>query len=188
MRPAGPPPTPTEASLHDAALAHIARWATPAARLQLVLERRIERWAFAVEAEPETRAAARAAARAVVARLVASGAVDDAAFAVARAGRLSRAGRSSRAVAAHLAARGVDAAATQAALPDDPQRELAAALAYARRRRIGPFARAEAHDETTARRELGMFARAGYSRDIAGQVLRMDAETAEALVQRLRRP
>jgi regulatory protein len=180
MRPAGPPPT--EASLHDAALSHLARWGTSAARLVTALDRRIERWANAAEAAPEARSAARAAARAVVARLVAAGAVDDSAFATARVRSLTRAGRSARSVSAHLAARGVDAATRHAALPADPERELAAAIGFARRRRIGPFRRAAAD----LPRELGMFARAGFARDIAEQALRLDPDAAEALLTRLR--
>ncbi len=182
MRTAGP--TPTETVLRDAALAHLARYATSAANLRRVLERRIERWARAVEADAEARAMAGAAARAVVARLVAAGAVDDAAFAASRARRLTRSGRSARSVAAHLVARGVTDDALAAALPADPEREFAAAVAFARRRRIGPFGGAE----TDARRVLGMFARAGYGQDVAETVLRLDRETAEDILLRLRHP
>jgi regulatory protein len=184
MRPVGPPPT--EATLHLAALAHLARYGTTAAGLLRVLDRRIDRWARAAEAEPAAKSAPRAAARAVVARLVAAGAVDDAAFVVARARRLTRAGSSGRAVAAHLAARGVAGEAVAAALPDDPERERAAAIAFARRRRIGPFRAADAVADI--RRELGMFARAGYGQDIAEQALSMDHEAAETLLLRLRQP
>jgi regulatory protein len=181
MRSPGQPPT--EASLRDAALAHLARYGTSAANLLRVLERRIERWARETDAEPGARDTARMAARAVVARLAAAGAVNDAAFAVARARGLTRSGRSARSVAAHLAARGVPAAAVAAALPEDPARELAAAIAFARRRRIGPFRSGEAD----IRRELGMFARAGFGQDIAEQALRLDPDDAEAMLLRLRR-
>ena len=61
--------------------------------------------------------------------------MNDEAFAAARAKRLSRAGKSRRATLAHLAAKGVRAPD----LEHDPERELAAACAYLRRRRAGPF-------------------------------------------------
>lgn len=188
-RPAAPPPD--EASLHEAALAHVARYATTAAGLARVLNRRVDRWARAAEDEPEAVAARVAEARrvvaTVVARLVAVGAVDDAAFAAARARRLGRAGRSRAAVAAHLAAHGVARETAEAALPDDPEAELGAAVLFAQRRRIGPF-RAGGSAPETARRELAMLARAGFGRTVAEAALAMPPDEAEALVLRLRRP
>lgn len=189
-RPAGA--APTRARLHDAALAHLARFAATEAGLVRVLHRRIDRWARRAEAEgaldPETIASAqqasRLAARDVARALVQSGVIDDTAFAGARARNLTRAGRSRRAVGAHLAAKGVAQELVQAALPD-PESELAAALAYARRRRLGPFRKQEA-DDTTYRKELGALARAGFPQPVAQQALRMDPEAAEALVIRLK--
>ena len=182
MRSAGLPPT--ETSLREAALSHLARYGTSAANLVRVLDRRIERWVRSAAVDTEARAAARAAARAVVAGLAASGAVSDVAFAEARVQRLTRAGRSARSVAAHLAARGVAAEAMAAALPADPERELCAAVAFARRRRIGPFRQGEADPP----RELGMLARAGYGQEVAQQALRLDPDAAMTLLQRLRQP
>jgi len=115
---------------------------------------------------------------------VQSGVVDDTAFAGARARSLTRAGRSRVAVSAHLAAKGVPQAVAQAALPD-PESELAAALAYARRRRLGPF-RASDADEDTRRKELGALARAGFPQPVAQQALRMAPDDAKALVTRLK--
>ena len=182
-----PAPRPTEASLHEAALSHLARYAASRAGLIRVLDRRCERWARTAGSE-DARAALpllREAVRAVVARLAASGAVDDAAFAASRVRSLGRAGRSRRAIAAHLAARGVVGDDVRAALPDDPETELAAALSVARRRRLGPFRAPDA--EADPKRELGVLARAGFSQEIAGRALHTDPETAEALVARLRR-
>jgi regulatory protein len=182
-------PPPDETALHEAALRHLARYAATSAGLTRVLDRRIARWAETeASADPsETQAAAaeaRRIARLVVARLVEAGALDDAGFAAARAGRLARAGRSRRAVAAHLAARGIDAATARAALSGD---ELASALVQARRRRIGPFRASGVTDVDTRRRELAMLARAGFPRAVAEQALAMPAEEAEAIVMGLRR-
>jgi len=189
-RPAGS--APARARLHDAALAHLARFAATEAGLVRVLDRRIDRWARAAGAEgtldPDAIAgaqrASRLAAREVACALVQSGVVDDTAFAGARARSLTRAGRSRVAVSAHLAAKGVPQAVAQAALPD-PESELAAALAYARRRRLGPF-RASDADEDTRRKELGALARAGFPQPVAQQALRMAPDDAKALVTRLK--
>lgn len=189
----GPSPAPNSGSLHEAALAHLARYATTEAGLRRVLERRIDRWARAAgeTADADTIAAqvdaARQAVGQVVARLAAVGAVSDAAFAESRARSLVRAGRSRRAVAAHLAARGIGSALAQAVTPEDPETELAAALALARRRRIGPFRVGAAPDEAGRRRELAMLARAGFSHNTASRALAMPADAAEALVAALRR-
>jgi regulatory protein len=174
---------PNERTLHEAALRHLARYAATASGLTRVLDRRIARWAAEVGPDSADAAAeARRAARAVVARLVEAGVVNDADFAAARARRLARGGRSRRAVAAHLAARGVDGQTAGAALLEAAGEELASALIHARRRRIGPFRTAPAVDAEAYRRELAMLARAGFPQDVAEQALRMKAEEAEAIV------
>jgi regulatory protein len=186
-QPGDPGPLPTEAALHEAALAHLARYGASRAALTAVLDRKCLRWARAAGTEAAAAAlpGLRQAVRAVVARLAAAGAVDDAAFAASRARGLARSGRSRRAIAAHLAARGVTGEDARTALPDDPDAELAAALALARRRRIGPFRAPDAAADP--RRELGMLARAGFSQHIASRALHTDPDTAEAILARLRR-
>jgi regulatory protein len=79
----------------------------------------------------------------------------------------------------------VDAATARTAVPDDPQAELAAALALARRRRLGPF-RAVAGDPARVQKELAAFARAGFGRDVALRALRMDPQAAEDLLRAAR--
>jgi regulatory protein len=110
--------------------------------------------------------------------MVATGVVDDAAFAESRAKRLARAGRSRRAIAAHLASKGIAAETAAAAIPDDEDTELDAALAYCRRRRIGPFARA-AEDAEARRKALGALARGGFAQPVARRALAMDPAEAE---------
>ncbi len=131
------------------------------------------------EAVAEAARTARRAIGPIVARLAAAGAVDDAAFAAARARRLARAGKSRRAAAAHLAAKGIDAATAAAVLPADPEAELAAALILARRRRIGPFRQNAPPDAAGARRELAMLARAGFSAETARRALHLHRSDAE---------
>lgn len=186
-RPAGP--APTRAALHEAALTHLARFSASEAGLVRVLDRRIDRWARRAAAEvpghdPPNTAAPRAAAREVARALVQSGIVDDAAYAAGRARSLTRAGRSRRAISAHLSQKGVPQDVAQAALPE-PGDELAAALAYARRRRLGPFRRdpPEGADLAALRRkEAGAMARAGFPQPVVMQALRMDRDAAEQAV------
>jgi regulatory protein len=187
-RPAGP--APSEARLQEAALAHLARFAATEVGLRRVLQRRVDRWARAAIAEgapAEDIAAAAATARQAAARVAQNmvAAVDDAAFAESRARRLGRAGRSRRAIAAHLSAKGVASGTARAALPEDPeaaeQAELAAALAWCRRRRAGPFAAPDAPPEARLKALAGL-ARGGFPRGIASRALEMDPEAAETLL------
>jgi regulatory protein len=83
-----------------------------------------------------------------------------------------------------LAAKGVsaadvgDAVSGLRAVAPDP--DLAAACAFARRRRLGPFRRAAADRA----HELGAFARAGFSRRVAEAVLACpDVAAVEALAR-----
>ena len=185
---------PDAARLQEQALAHVARYAGTAAGLLRVLRRAVDRWAtrarhdgVPADAIAEAAARARAEAAAVVARLASSGAVNDAAFAASRARRLARSGRSRRSIAGHLAAKGVAPETARAALPAaDDTAELAAALAYAKRRHIGPFRRVEP-DADGAGRELAMLARAGFPQAIARHALAMEPVEALGLIAALRR-
>ncbi|WP_191083572.1 RecX family transcriptional regulator [Roseococcus microcysteis] len=176
-----------EASLREAALRHLSRFSATEAGLRRVLGNRIRRWARAAEQagqDPEAirteTQAAEARAAAIAARLVQAGAVDDAAFAVARARRLRGAGRSAAAAMAHLASKGVSAETARAALAhEEVPDELTAALLLCRRRRIGPFAAAEPALETR-RKWQGILGRGGFGGGVARQALGMDRAEAEA--------
>ncbi|HQT60124.1 MAG TPA: RecX family transcriptional regulator [Acidiphilium sp.] len=181
------PKPPDEATLRESALAHLARFAATQAGLARVLNRRIDRWARAAEGaglEAETIAAAlrkaRVAVPAVVDALSAVGAVDDAAFADGRARRLTRQGKSRRATLAHLAGKGVDSALAESVVPEDPARDLAAACAYLRRRRLPPFGPGERV------RALAALARGGFARDIAERAVDLDPDEADAALSVLR--
>jgi regulatory protein len=173
---------PDAAKLYEAALNHLARYATTELGLARVLARKAERWAksCAEEAgEPEEIAVgvllAKEAIPGVIARLKTAGVLNDDAFAASRAKRLTRSGKSRRATLAHLAAKGV----TGAAMPEDPERELAAACAYLRRRRAGPFG------DAPEQKILAAMARGGFAQEVARRALRLDREEAEALIKRL---
>lgn len=208
---------PSASGLREAALAHLARFATSEAGLARVLERRVARWArraLELGGDPDqvrqVQEQAGAQVRAVVVDMARLGAVDDAAFAEGRARALARGGRSRRAIAAHLASRGIDPdrieeavhTAQSSAFDSEPSdndhaarddaglAELGAALVQARRRRIGPFSVQPVNDEpdqSARQRALAALARAGFSHDVATRALDSDREAAEALIARLRR-
>lgn len=185
-RAAGPPPNASR--LREAALAHLARFAATEAGLRRVLERRVARWARAAEAEGQPREAIASATAAlsveivgIAQSLVASGAVNDAAFAESRARRLARSGHSRRAIAAHLAAKGIASNTAAAALPEGEEAELLAAIAFCRRRRIGPFGRVTP-DATARMKALAALARGGFAQGVARRALAMDPDQAEDML------
>ncbi len=178
-----PGPPPDEATLREAALTYLTRYSATQAGLLRVLGRRVARWARAAGVAAEDTAAPLAAARAVVARLAAAGAVDDALFAASRARSLQRAGRSRRAISAHLQAKGVPSAL--AAVAEDPAAELAAAVLYSARRRIGPFRMAP--DPAERLKDLARLARAGFPAAIAYRLLDLSPEEAEERLLEARR-
>ena len=79
--------------------------------------------------------------------MVELGLVNDAAFAENRARGLALSGRSQRAIAARLMAKGIDPAQARAVSPSGEETELVSALILARKRRIGPFRRGRAGSE-----------------------------------------
>jgi regulatory protein len=175
-------PPPDEASLREAALDYLARYATSEAGLRQVLHRRVDLWARQAAGRDdvgERAAAAKAAVPGIVARLVELGLLNDAAFAESRARGLALSGRSRRAIAARLMAKGIDAGRARGVLPEGDETELVSALILARKRRIGPFRKA-APDHN---RELGVLARAGFPRDVALRALEMEFEAAEEAIR-----
>jgi regulatory protein len=163
------------------ALHYLGRYASSAENLRRVLSRRARR---RLDDDREALAEIRTLIDALVGRYRESGLVDDAAYAGAQVRARLRRGQSLRTIRVGLAAKGVgadDAAAALEALRDEAGNlDLAAACAFARRRRLGPFRRDNDRDRA---KELAAFARAGFTRDIAETVLACaDPGEAEALI------
>ncbi len=168
--------------LDNVALHYLQRFASSSANLRQVLLRRVERAAQAAEADAGD-ALRETGARLVdelVARYLRSGLLDDRVYAAAKAQSLHRRGASLRAIRQALASRGVDAdtvGSAMAALTEATgDADLAAAVALARRRRLGPFRLGERGGYRD--KDLASLGRAGFSYDIARRVV--DAESREA--------
>jgi len=180
------PKQPIDAALLEKwALFYLGRYASTAENLRQVLRRRVRRRLGSEgEGDREAAAAVEPLIDALVARYRETGLVNDASYAAGRARRGVTQGRSLRRIAAGLAAKGVGAANAAAAIASlrdeatDP--ELAAAIAFARRRHLGPFRRDPRPREPAAlhRAELAAFARAGFTRRTADSVLACPDETA----------
>ena len=158
--PRTPKPLDAEA-LNMLALAYLGRYATTRAKLRHYLVRKLASRGWDGDGE--------APLDAIVARCADLGYVDDAGFAVARGAALTRRGFGEQRVAAALRAVGIDAE-TAAPVRETARAEaLEAALRFARRKRIGPFA-AEDPDRDQRRRNLAALMRAGHSLDVARRI------------------
>jgi regulatory protein len=169
------------ATIERWAISYLGRYASSAENLRRVLLRRLRR---SVPAASDAWREAAAAVDAVVESCRRSGLVDDDAYAAGRARSWQRRGVPARQIRARLLAKGVAPAAAAIAVAElrtetaDP--DLAAACAFARRRRLGPYRRGAAEPL----RELAAFARAGFGRGVAEAVLACgDAAAADALAR-----
>jgi len=180
---------PDAGGLYQSALHYLARYAATEAGLRRVLAQKIDRWSRTQTdrdiAEPIIQSA-RAAIDGIVERLAQAGAISDTAFAETRARGLIRSGQSTRSIQARLVAKGVTPELARAASATDADTELAAALVLVRKRRIGPYRLAEDADKAVRMKEMGLLARAGFSRDIAQQALDTPRDEAEQRIHDLR--
>ena len=166
--------------LEKAALHYLERYASSRANLRRVLMGKVERSA---RFHGTDREAGAKAVEQLLDRLARAGYLDDAAYARGRAISLHRAGHGAQAIRMKLRQKGVDEDTCWAALESLEEEaeapELAAALRYARKRRLGPY-RAPDRREANAERDMAALARKGFSLDLARQVvLTDDLETLE---------
>ena len=174
----------TERRLHNIAKFYVERFATTAANLRRVLTRRVDR---ACKHHGDDRAKMLPWVEAAVEKLVKLKVVDDARYALDRARALRRLGRSPQKIRAHLTAKGVagalvrDAIAATEQTDDGRDATYEAAVAYARRRRLGPFRVAKGSAEELrqqATKDLAAMGRAGFSYDMAKRVMALDPDEA----------
>lgn len=166
-RPARKPPRRISADyLQRAAMHYLERYSAPAAQLRRVLQRKVAVSCRYHGDEPERFATM---LDDVVARCVSSELVDDRRFAEARAANMRRKGRSSRAIAAKLSAKGVARGLVDETSQATAEQELAAAQLAARRKRLGPWSRGDRAADR--QKHLAALARAGFPMQIARIVI-----------------
>ncbi len=153
-------PTPLDAdTLQRLALNYAGRYATTRAKLRAYLSRKLGERGWKGDGTPPVEA--------LVERMASLGYVDDRAFAEARGAALSRRGYGTRRVADALRMAGIGEDDARDAHAAARSSAWDAALAFARRRRAGPFA-AEAVAAGPQREKLfAAFVRAGHSFEIA---------------------
>jgi regulatory protein len=166
-QPRQPRPPVDEPALRELALAYVARFATSRSKLSRYLRRKLmERgWAGSGEAPVD----------AIVEQAAAAGFVDDPSYALAKARSLGARGYGERRVAMALREAGIGEEDAGAARDHARETATEAALRYARRRRLGPFAEGTADPRDSAK-ALAAMMRAGHPFDIARRILALPAE------------
>lgn len=153
------PPKPLNGErLHELALFYVGKFATTRAKLKSYLNRKLRERGWEEEGPPNVER--------LVERLSASGLVDDASYALSKSRSLSERGYGAARVRQTLRAAGIDEDDGQAARELAADEAASAALRFARRKRIGPFAESML-DRAAREKALAAMIRAGHGFEIA---------------------
>ena len=147
-----------EASLRELALNYVGRFATSRAKLRSYLARKVRErgWEGPREANFE----------ALAERLADAGYIDDSAYALAKSRALIGRGYGRRRVDEKLRLAGIGEEDGRAARELAEREEIAAALRFAERRKIGPFGD-ESRDSKQREKAIGAMVRAGHRLSVA---------------------
>lgn len=166
------PPPLDPAALERLALRYVERFATTQARLVAYLERKIRSRGWDGAASDPAR---------VAERLAALGYIDDRAFGEARAAAMARRGLGKRRVAGVFRQAGIGVDDSAALAPAIEARAIGAALTFARKRRIGPFAAAPP-DRPLREKHIAALIRGGHDFDLARRIVGMEPGADPALL------
>ena len=161
-QPRRPRPPLDELALRELALAYVARFATSRLKLSQYLRRKLRERGWEGAGEPPVQA--------IVDKAAEAGFVDDPAYAMAKARSLGARGFGERRVAMALHEAGIEEEDGSAARDHARDNAAEAALRYARRRRIGPFAESPP-DRRDSDKALAAMIRAGHAFELAKRIL-----------------
>jgi regulatory protein len=152
-----------ESRLNEIALRYVGRYSTTRAKLRSYLARKIRERGWGGAREPDL-------AR-IADRFAEQGYIDDAAYALAKSEALTGRGYGKRRLLEKLRAAGVEKGDGAAAREHADAEAVAAALRFARRRRIGPYAAEAVRDPKQREKALGAMVRAGHGFGLARAIL-----------------
>jgi regulatory protein len=176
-----PPKRVTPQYLENAALHYLERFASSTANLRRVLMRKVD---LSAKAHGTDREEGARWVDELLARYVRSGLLNDETYARMRTESLHRRGASTRLIAQKLAGKGIGRDEADKALDSlredvGPDLDLTAALALAKRRRLGPYRRPEQR-EAHREKDMAALGRAGFGYEIARRVV--DAEDPDEVL------
>jgi regulatory protein len=149
--------------LEELALRYVERFATTRAKLREYLRRKLRERGWKGETEPDLEAMAE--------RFASLGYVDDAAYALSKAQSLSGRGYGKRRLVQTLRVAGVEENDSEGARAHADEEALSAALRFAERRRLGPFASAPYRDHKDREKALAAMLRAGHGFGLARAII-----------------
>lgn len=156
----------TESYLHNAGLFYLQRFAASSGRFREVMLRKVRKSCrHHADQDP---AECRRMVDELVVKFLASGLLNDEAYARGVVTSMRRQGKSGRAIQAKLKTRGIDG---DTSAFDSPEAEWESAMIFARKKKIGPFRIAK---DTDPEKELAALGRAGFSYETARRVLAME--------------
>jgi regulatory protein len=150
-------------SLHQLALRYVGRFATTRAKLRAYLGRKVRERGWEGAGTPDLAEVAE--------RFAALGYVDDAGYAMAKSRALTGRGFGKRRVVQALHVAGICEEDGEAARGHADAEAVTAALRFAERRRIGPFAAAPVTDPSERQRALAAMTRAGHGFGLAQAIV-----------------
>jgi len=156
-----------EKRLEELALRYVERFATTRAKLRDYLARKLRERGWEGGREPDVAELAERFAR--------QGYVDDAAYARAKSQSLTARGFGKRRLVDKLRAAGVGEEDSDEARAHAEEEAVNAALRFAERRRIGPFAATARRDPKEREKALAMMVRAGHSFALAREIVSIPA-------------
>jgi regulatory protein len=162
-----------EERLRAIALTYVGRYATSCAKLSAYLERKIAERGWADDATPPVGK--------IVAQFAELRYVDDEAFAKTRTDSLLRRGYGPNRLRISLRVSGIGTDIIDQAADIDPDDEFAAALVFARRKRIGPYAKSTISPDIRQKMVASLL-RAGHSYSTAQKLLSLTANDISDLL------
>ncbi len=173
-----PTPPLTSAWLRSEAASHLQRWPASEVRIRRLMWKRVKRAQSFHGGSPED---AVGLVNEAIASLIVATLIDDARLAQLWVVSLRRRGTSRRLIRQKLREKGVAPSHIEEALSDsssdeegDP--ELASAVAYAKRRRLGPYRKPYDECWERKRKDMATLARVGFSFGIAKEIIEAPPE------------
>jgi len=160
-----------ESKLNELALRYVGKYATTRAKLRAYLSRKLRERGWSEVREPDLDGIAE--------RFVRAGYIDDAAYALSKSRALSARGYGKRRVVEKLRVAGVDDKDGQAARDHADDEAISAALRFAERKRLGPFAR-EPADRQAREKAIATMVRAGHGPRLARAIVVLPPGSGDA--------
>jgi regulatory protein len=153
----------TDEALNELALRYVGRFATTRAKLQSYLERKVRERGWEGDRGPD-------AAR-IVQRFAELRYIDDASYALSKTRSLTERGYGKQRVIQAMRVAGIDESDSEDARELADSEALSAALRFAQKRRLGPYAVQQLSDPRERQRAIAAMIRAGHGFELARKIV-----------------